>query len=182
MNERPLWNGRINGRSWPILRVCERPLRTTSANQPVSLGPRPRKRTPKANNRPKAEVRGTATRTFDVCALWRRQVPRALTSRRPPPSGTRTRSVLGILVGVTVEQGSDHPLIRNLRPRGMRLKEIDALLTEGDGDLDTVFPQDKLIRRWKEVFHHLYATERLICVLSSVLHRVSCPCASIRHR
>ena len=64
----------------------------------------------------------------------------------------------------------------------MRLEEIDALLAEGDGDLYTVFPQDKLIRRWKEVFHHLYATERLICVLSSVLHKTFCLCANIRHR
>ena len=56
----------------------------------------------------------------------------------------------------------------------MRLEEIEALLAERVGDLHTVIPQDTLIRRWKEVFHDLYATERFICVLSSVLHRVSC--------
>ena len=87
-----------------------------------------------------------------------------------------------MLVGITVEQGPYHPLIRNLRLRGMRLEEVDALLAEGEGDLHSVFPHDKLIRRWKEVFHHLNATERFICVLSSVLHRVSCLCASIRRR
>lgn len=87
-----------------------------------------------------------------------------------------------MLVSISVKQGSYHPLIRHFRLCGMRFEEVDALLAEGDSHLHAVFPQNKLIRRWKKVFHHLYASQRFICVLSSVLHRVSCLCASIRRR
>jgi hypothetical protein len=48
----------------------------------------------------------------------------------------------------------------------MRLEEFDALLAERDGDLHTVFPQDKLIRWWEEVFYHRYATERFVRVVT----------------
>jgi hypothetical protein len=39
-----------------------------------------------------------------------------------------------------------------------------------------------LIRRRQKIFHYLYAAERLIRVLSSVLHTVSYLCASTRPR
>ena len=58
-------------------------------------GATPRMRTFYGRERPAAKARRAAIRTFRVCTLRQRQVPRALTSRRPPPSGTRTRRALG---------------------------------------------------------------------------------------
>ena len=121
-------------------------------------------------------------RETNACVHWRRPTNCTLASRRPPSSGTRSERALGVFVGIAVEQGSDHSLIRNFRLRGMRLEEIDTFLAERDSDLDSILPQDELIRRRQEVLHDLDATERLICVFSSVLHRVSCLCASTRHR
>ena len=64
----------------------------------------------------------------------------------------------------------------------MSLKEVDAFLAEGDGDLDSILLQYELIGRREKVINDLQPSERLICVLLNVLHTVSCLFARNRRR
>ena len=52
---------------------------------------------------------------------------------------------------VAVQQTADHFLIRDLRTRGVALKEVHAMLTERNRDLDPVVTQNQLFRRRQEI-------------------------------
>ncbi len=85
-------------------------------------------------------------------------------------------------IGVSIEETANHSLIWHLGTCGVRLEKFHASLAKRDGDLNTILLQDKLIWRRQKIIHHLKPTERLICVLWRVLHRVSCLCASNRRQ
>lgn len=84
------------------------------------------------------------------------------------------RCALAVPVGITVQQRPDHPLVRYLRYRCVRLEELDALPAQRDRDLYAVVLQHQLIWRWQEVVDNFNAAQRLAAVSACNFHVATC--------
>jgi hypothetical protein len=51
-----------------------------------------------------------------------------------------------MMLGIRVEQPSDHPLVLRVVPSRLVLKELDTTLTQSDSDLYPLFAEDKVFR------------------------------------
>ena len=47
-----------------------------------------------------------------------------------------------MVIGIGIEQSSDHPLVLRVVLARLALEELDATLAQRDGDLDTLIPED----------------------------------------
>jgi hypothetical protein len=60
---------------------------------------------------------------------------------------------------VGVEQASDHPLILGVVLQRLALEEVDAAFAQGERDLDSVIPEDEILRTRKKIGNNLKVSE-----------------------
>ncbi len=86
------------------------------------------------------------------------------------------------MVRVGVEQAPDHALILGVVFPGFTLEELDASLTQRDGDFDSFIPKNEVLRVREKVRNDLEVSERFVGVPNFRAHRFACLSASIRLR
>ena len=79
-----------------------------------------------------------------------------------------------MLLGVRVQQSSDHALVLGVVPSRFALEELDAPLAQGDRDLDALVAEDEVFRKRKEVRNDLEFSERFVRVSGLPAHRTVC--------
>ena len=72
---------------------------------------------------------------------------------------------------VGVEQASDHPLILGVVLQGLTLEEVDTAFAQGERYLDSVIPEDEILRTRKEVGNNFKFSEGFVCVFDFRAHR-----------
>ena len=62
--------------------------------------------------------------------------------------------------------------------QGLTLEEVDAAFAQGERYLDSVIPEDEILRTRKKIGNDLKASEWLVCVLDFPAHRFAFLCAN----
>lgn len=75
-----------------------------------------------------------------------------------------------MVLGIRVEQPTDHALVLSVMFPSLALKELNASLTQRDGDFDSFIPKDEFLRARKEVRNDLEFSEWLVRVLDFFAH------------
>jgi hypothetical protein len=83
---------------------------------------------------------------------------------------------------VGVEQPPDHALVLCMMFPRLVFEELDASLTQSDGDFDPFIPKDEVLRTREKVRNDLEVPERFVGVLYFRTHRFACLSASNRLR
>lgn len=76
-----------------------------------------------------------------------------------------------MLGSITINQATNHLLIRHFRARRVRLKEGDTSLAQGKRYLNSIFLQDELVGRRKEILDDFEPAQGFICVFCGALHK-----------
>jgi hypothetical protein len=79
---------------------------------------------------------------------------------------------------VGIEQPSDHPLILRVVLQCLTLEEVDTAFAQGKRYLDSVIPEDEILRERKKIGNNLKVSEWLVCVLDFPAHRFAFLCAN----
>ena len=87
-----------------------------------------------------------------------------------------------MMVGIRIEQAPNHALILRTMLLCLALEELDAAFAQGDRDLDSLIPEDKIFRGRKEVRNDLWVAEWFVRVPDSLAHRFAFPFANILPR
>ena len=85
-------------------------------------------------------------------------------------------------INVGIQQPPNHALILGAVFSGLRLEELDALLAQGDSDLDAFLPKYKVIGRREKIRNYLEIAQRLICVAYFRAHKLPYLSASNRRQ
>jgi hypothetical protein len=79
---------------------------------------------------------------------------------------------------VSIKKPSDHSLILRVVLKGLTLEEVDATFAQGERYLDSVIPEDEILRKRKKIGNNLKVSEWLVCVLDFPAHRFAFLCAN----
>jgi len=69
-----------------------------------------------------------------------------------------------MMLGVSVKQSPDHPLVLRIVPLSLGLEKFDATLAQGEGDLDSFVLKYKILRPGKEISHDPGVSEGFVRV------------------
>ena len=86
------------------------------------------------------------------------------------------------MVRVGIEQPPDHTLVLRMMFPGLAFEELDASLTQSDGDFDPFIAKDEVLRAREKVMNDLEVPERFVGVLYFCAHRFVYLSASNRLR
>lgn len=86
------------------------------------------------------------------------------------------------MVRVGVEQPADHTLVLRMMFPGLAFEELDASLTQSDGDFDPFIAKDEVLGTREKVRNDLEVPERFVGVLYFHAHRFACLSANSRLR
>lgn len=81
---------------------------------------------------------------------------------------------------IGIKQPADHSLVLRMMFPRLTLKELDASLTQRNGDLDTFVPKDQILWPREEVRNDLEVSEGFVGVFHFPAHRYACLSASSR--
>lgn len=87
-----------------------------------------------------------------------------------------------MMVCIRIQQAPDHALILRIVLLGLALEEFDAAFAQGNGDLDALIPEDKILRGREEIRNDLWIAEWFVRVPGSLAHRFASLFASILPR
>ena len=84
------------------------------------------------------------------------------------------------MLGVSVEQSPNHPLILRIVLLSFGLEEFDATLAQSKSDLDPFVLEYQILGPGKEISHDLGVSEGFVRVLYFRAHRSAFPFAMMR--
>jgi hypothetical protein len=87
-----------------------------------------------------------------------------------------------MMLGIRVEQSSDHPLILSMMFPRFALKVLDTSLTQRDGHLHPLVSIDEFFRAREEIRNDLELSERFVCVSYFPAHTFAYLSANTRRR
>jgi len=87
-----------------------------------------------------------------------------------------------MMLGIGIEQSSDHALVLRMMFTGFPLEVLDASLTQRDGHFHSFITEDKFFRRREEIRNDSQISERFVRVFYFPAHRFACLSANNRLR
>lgn len=83
-----------------------------------------------------------------------------------------------MVLRVSIKKLPDHPLILRVVLKSLTLEEVDAAFAQGERYLDSVIPEDEILRTRKKIRNNLKVSDWLVCVLDFPAHRFAFLCAN----
>src|SRR6266702_5927670 len=87
-----------------------------------------------------------------------------------------------MMLRVSVQEPPDHALILRVVPARFGLEEIHTAFAQGDGDLDPLVPEDKILGSGKKVRNDPWVSESSVRVSDFPAHISACLSASSRRQ